>query len=243
MSDAQPTPRLEKITTSWTLLAQAHGTAGDEAAAARALLLKRYGGAVRRYLGAVLRDDAAADDLAQEFGLALVEGKLGKAEAGRGRFRDYVKAVLLHLVSRHRRQEQRRPQPTAAAPEVAADVADDAGRAWQESWREELLARTWEALAETQPGFFTVLHFRAVHPNLPSADMAREVAVQLGKAVTPEGVRQMLHRARALFADLLLLEVAQSLSEPTREELEGELTELNLFTYCQPALDRYTPPA
>jgi DNA-directed RNA polymerase specialized sigma24 family protein len=238
MSDTPQSPRLDKISTSWTLLAQAHGD-GDEAAAARSLLLKRYGGAVRRYLGAVLRDDAAADDVTQEFGLALVEGKLGKAAAGRGRFRDYVKAALLHLVSRHRKQQQRQPRPTAAVPEAAAAPADDAERAFLESWRAELLARTWEALAEAQVTFFTVLHFRSVHLDMPATQMAEELAVQLGKALTPAGVRQLLHRARALFADLLLVEVAQSLSDaPTRGELEAELTELNLLAYCQSALDR-----
>jgi hypothetical protein len=145
----------------------------------------------------------------------------------------------LHLVSRHRKQRQRQPRQGEATPKVAAAPADDAGRAFLESWREELLARTWEALAEAQMSFFTVLHFRAVHTKTPAAAMTEELSVQLGKAVTADGVRQMLHRARALFADLLLVEVAQSLGDaPGREELERELTELNLLTYCQAALDR-----
>jgi DNA-directed RNA polymerase specialized sigma24 family protein len=229
--------RLDKISTSWTLLGQAHGQAGDAAAAARALLVKRYTGAARRYLGAVLRDDDAADDLTQEFALALVEGKVGKATRGGGRFRDYVKAVLLHLVSRHRKKQQRQPRGTAAEVVAPAGPADEE-RAFVESWREELLARTWEALNEVQPDFFTVLHFRAVHPKMASPDLARDVGVQIGKALSPDAVRQMLHRARALFADLLLREVANSLEEPTRENLEQELTELNLLGYCQAALDR-----
>ena len=64
--------RLDRISTSWSLLAQAHAGPQDAAAAARALLVERYRGAVRRYLGALLRDDQAADDLTQEFGLALI---------------------------------------------------------------------------------------------------------------------------------------------------------------------------
>ena len=74
MDDKSPS-RLDKITTSWTLLAEAQ----SGVSAARALLLKRYGGTARRYLAAVLRNTEAVDDLAQEFALALVAGKLDSA--------------------------------------------------------------------------------------------------------------------------------------------------------------------
>jgi hypothetical protein len=61
---------------------------------------------------------------------------------------------------------------------------------------------------------------------------------QLGKKLTVDGLRQTLRRARAMFADLLIVEVAQSLTEPTQEAIEEELGELNLLAYCQPALAR-----
>ena len=51
-------------------------------------------------------------------------------------------------------------------------------------------------------------------------------------------MRQTLCRARALYADLLLSEVARSLRSPTCEEVEDELRVLNLLSYCRPALDR-----
>src|SRR5438477_13217082 len=61
--------RLSKISTIWTVLRQAHGGPADAAAAAQQVLLQRYGGAIHRYLLAILRDRHAADDLTQEFGL------------------------------------------------------------------------------------------------------------------------------------------------------------------------------
>jgi RNA polymerase sigma-70 factor (ECF subfamily) len=185
-----------------------------------------------------LRDDDAADDLTQEFGLALLEGKLAKATPERGRFRDYVKTLVVHLVSRHRQKQQRLPRQTAADLDAPDQAGNDSERAFLQSWRDELLARTWEALAQAHADFFTILHFRAAHADLAIEDLVRELSPQLGKELTPQGARQALHRARALYADLLLDEVAQSLADPTQEAIAEELGELDLLAYCQPALAR-----
>src|SRR5262249_14740500 len=111
-----------------------------------------------------------------------------------------------------------------------------------ESWRQELLARTWQALAdaESQTGqpFHTVLRLRVDQPDLRSAQMAEQLTARLGKPVSAAGVRQTLHRARDRFADLLLDEVSQTVGGSDVEDLEQELIDLDLLTYCQPALDR-----
>src|SRR5262249_15150088 len=101
------------------------------------------------------------------------------------------------------------------------------------------LTRTWEALAREQPAFHTVLRFRAGNPKMPSQEMAEALGRQLGKPITPDGVRQTLHRARERFADLLLDEVARSLQDPSLEGgVEEELRGVNLLEYCRPALER-----
>jgi RNA polymerase sigma factor (sigma-70 family) len=235
--------RLSQISTIWTILRQAHGGPADAVTAAQQFLLQRYGGAVHRYLLATLRDRHAADDLTQEFGLRLVRGDFHHADPQRGHFRNYVKTVLFHLISRYRKQQQTHIQPLASdSPELANLSArdEDADRRFQESWREELLARAWEALAEAQPIFYAVLRFRAAHPKLPSAQMAEQLARQLDKPLTAATIRQTLHRARDKFAELLIDEVAQSFERPTAECVEQELGELGLLAYCQTALARYS---
>jgi RNA polymerase sigma-70 factor (ECF subfamily) len=234
--------RLSRISTMWSVLQQAHGGEPDAVSAARKLLLERYGGAVYRYLLAALRDRDAADDLTQEFALALVRGAFHKADPRRGRFRDYVKTVLFHLVGRHRRQEQGQDRPLPPdSPELQnlAAEPEDVGRAFEESWREGLLARTWEALAEAHPSLYPVLRCRATHPRLPSEKLAEQLTRELGKPFTAAGVRQTLHRARERFADLLVREVAYSLESPSREEVARELGDLGLLAWCGTALDRY----
>src|SRR4051794_15166467 len=99
--------RLSDISTVWTVLRQAH--AGGDVEAAVGLLVERYRGAVYRYLCRLLGDTSAADDLTQEFSLALLRGELRRADPSAGRFRNYVKSVLFHLVSKYRRRAGRLP--------------------------------------------------------------------------------------------------------------------------------------
>ena len=59
-------------------------------------------------------------------------------------------------------------------------------------------------------------------------------------AVVPAQAAPGLARARALYVDLLVTEVAQSLKRPTPGQLEEELRELGLLDYCRPVLEQ--PP-
>jgi RNA polymerase sigma-70 factor (ECF subfamily) len=113
---------------------------------------------------------------------------------------------------------------------------------FQSSWRDELLARCWEKLADdeqrTGKPYHTVLRYRVDHPELHSPELAAGLSEKLGKPVNAGAARVLLHRARDGFAELLLDEVVQSLSGESLDETEEELIELDLLEYCRPALDR-----
>lgn len=242
MSSGSGTPRLSRISTIWTVLHQAHHGSTADATTARRLLIERYGGAVHRYLTGILRDPHGADELMQEFALSLVRGDFRHACPERGRFRSYVKTVLAHLVSRYRHRQQAGPHTVAPDSPVLVQLAapdEEADRAFLERWREELLARTWEALAEQQGHSYAVLRLRALQPELSSQQLAENLARQLDRSFTADGVRQALHRARDRFADLLVDEIAHSLETPTQDALAEELRELDLLAYCQPAVQRW----
>jgi RNA polymerase sigma factor (sigma-70 family) len=225
--------RLNEIATHWTQVQQAVLGEGPAAAEAQRELFERYGGAMRRYLQAALTDASAVDDLLQDFAVALVSGGFRGLQPERGRFRDYVKGVLFRLVQKHRRREQRQPRQLPADidltdPESFPGACEEQFR---QSWRDELLARTWQELAQAEPSYFTVLHFRAAHPDMPSDKMVGELAPQLGKPLTAPGVRQKLHRARKRFSNLLLQQVAASLELPTPGAIHEELRELDLSSF------------
>lgn len=234
---------LSGVQTLWSQVRLAHADAADAGRAAREALLTRYAGAVRRYLVAVVRDRDAAADLGQEFALRFLRGDFRNADPGRGRFRDYVKAALLNLVTDHFRRQKARPVLVPPEELNRPESAESDDGVFRESWRDELLERAWEALAgverETGRPLHTVLRYRAANPKASSEEMAAAMATKLGKPVTPAGVRQTLHRAREAFAGLLLDAVADTLETRTRDRLGEELEELGLLGYCKPVLAKW----
>jgi RNA polymerase sigma-70 factor (ECF subfamily) len=244
MSTASGDRPLEHISTLWSVVCRAQGGEPLEAAEAQRVLLLRYAPAVRRYLLGALRDPEAADDLFQEFSLRLLRGDLKNVDPERGRFRHFVKGVLYHLIVDHHRRRGRDRQLPEEAPEPAAPVEGtaDADRELLSSWREQALNGAWQALEQIQrqtgQAFHAVLRLRADQPDLSSGAMSEELTRRLGKPVSSAWVRQNLHRAREKFVELLLDEVRQTLEQPSVEELERELIDLELFEYCRAALDR-----
>jgi RNA polymerase sigma-70 factor (ECF subfamily) len=200
---------------------------------------------VERYLRAAVRDAESASELAQEFALKVLRGQLGGVAPERGRFREYVKGVLRHLIVDYYRRPRREVQLREDMPEPASpgdDVAE-LDREWARGWRQELLNRAWTALddheARTGQPVSIVLRFRAEHAELRSHDMAEQLGARLGRELTPDWVRQTLHRARERFGELLLGEIADTLSDPGVGDLEEELVELELLQYCQGALEQW----
>jgi RNA polymerase sigma factor (sigma-70 family) len=240
---------LSRIETRWSLVFDAH-RADDtlRRSAARADLMNRYGGAVRRYLLACLRDVDTAEDLAQEFALRFLRGDFQNADPDKGRFRDFVKRAVYNLMMDHHRARRARVQ---ALPEDVADPASDTAldswieahdRRFVESWRAALLERAWAALArdeqKTGRPWHTILRLRVDRPELRSPELAEEIGRWLGRSVDANWARVNLHRARDRFTALLLQEVATSLDEPTRERVEQELIDLELHEHCREALAR-----
>ena len=238
MSSPDIQQHLSDIATHWTMLRQAHGGAADEAAAARQALMERYCGAVFRYLLRKVRDASVAEDLTQEFALRFIQGRFERADRERGRFRDYVRGALFRLVQDHYREQARGPRPVALEHDPAGpDEQADADRAFRESWRQELLARAWRALeAETGQPCYAVLRLRADQPELTGAQMAEMLTARLGRDISPANLRQLLHRARERFAELLLDDIRESLEDAPTERVAEELAELNLLKYCKDAL-------
>jgi RNA polymerase sigma factor (sigma-70 family) len=242
---------LSRIQTAWSMVRRAHF---DHTALplAQQALLERYGGAVRRYALAALRDDDAADEVFQEFALRFVRGDFKTADPERGRFRAFVKTAVYRLIVDYQRRQKKRhregPMHSNMAEEQPIDSdavsvggsEDDA--LFRASWRDELLARCWKKLEEverdTRKPYYTALRYRVDHPELRSPELAAGLTELLGKPINAGAARVLLHRAREEFADLLLAEVADSLADSSLDAAEEELIELNLLEYCRPALER-----
>jgi RNA polymerase sigma factor (sigma-70 family) len=251
MDEATLNSRLSRISTVWRLLNDAQASAQSRVQSAQAALIERYQGAAYRYLLGAVRDPDVADDLFQEFAVRCLQGGFRRADPHRGRFRDYLKTMLYHLIVDHQKRRNRGPHQldtVAVQPEAAVWDPCQSDRQFVESWRDELLARAWAALAEAQrgggPPYHSVLKFRAENPKIPSTDMAARLTEQLHPAApfTETAVRKMLQRARAQFARILIDDVGRSLGDPAPEDLEQELVEVGLLSYCRSQLaNRHSP--
>jgi RNA polymerase sigma factor (sigma-70 family) len=225
--------RLEAISTRWSVLRQAHEGTATTAGEARQTLVLRYSPAVRRYVGALLRNDEEADDLAQDVVLRLLSGDFAGADPQRGRFRDLLKVAARNMVRNHwQRQKRRRPAELDVATLGAAEEHDDGP--WLSAWRRSVLDLAWNDLKQEErdrPGSiaYTVLRLRADHPDDSSEELAARLSKKVGKPLRTDAVRQQLRRARVRFADLLIAEIGHGLKDATPEKIEEELVALGLL--------------
>lgn len=236
-------PRLSQIETLWSVVRQAHSDESEETSLARAQLIERYSDAIQRYLMACLRDRDAVDEVFQEFSLRFVRGDFSRVSADKGRFRNYIKTVIYHLVADFGRRRKKYAAAALEHESMLAGTADDTlqlDAQFQTSWRDSLLSQGWEELRRDEEksgkAWFTVLKARSENPGLRSPELAQLVSDQLGREVSSGNVRVLVHRARERFAEILIALVRESLARADEESLENELIDLNLWQYCKPLL-------
>lgn len=230
--------RLAGMRTDWGLVAQAHRGSASALSTARHALVLRYRGAIRAYLGALLKDEAAADELSQEFVVRLLSGDFAGASHEKGRFRNYLKAAVRNLARSYWEEQHRRPTLAADPAALSAAAGDDLDARWNEDWRQTVLRAAWAALKEHErehPASLchSLLKLRGQAPELDSKGLAERLSAIAGVTITPANARQLLHRARSLFARQLVEESARALENPTRELVEQELAELRLIDYVR----------
>lgn len=233
-------PRLSRLSTRWSLVLRAHGADPAGVREAQAELLPRYTAAIYRYVAGMVRDEATAEEVCQEFAYRFARGDFRHARPERGRFRDYVKAAVVNLVCEHRRRQgaERLVPFDSSVMLKTADPEGSADDRLVELWRESLLARAWEELerasAEGRLLLHEVLWLKAEDPSRRSADIAAELERRHGRPFTPANARQMLHRAREKFVELLWQGVAESLPSDDPAAVRAELAELGLLAYFEP---------
>lgn len=237
-TEHQSTEDFAGIATQWSLVLEAHRGTVSQAGPARNELVLKYRSAIRAYLGSILRDDHAADDLTQELVVRLLNGDFAGATPEKGRFRNYLK-VAVRNTARSYWQSRQRHAAAGDPAEIAApreEQADDT--VWNYDWRATLLHAVWKSLRNherTHPGnvFHTLLRLRVDNPEWSSTALAERLAEETGTPYTAPNVRQQLHRAKFKFAQLLVEEIAHSLDWPFPEEVEQELIDLGLIKYVR----------
>ncbi len=242
MSTASPplsdTPvRLDEIATQWSLLRLAHQNTVTSAGPARNALVLRYARAIRGYVGALIRHQHDADEVAQEVLMRLLRGDFAGATKERGRFRD-----LLHVAVRNQVRtfwsKQNRRRPVNVEVDQLPDGEEAAEARELAAWRQSILKMAWGGLEEYErmhPGSvaYRVLRMRTDFPDADSVWLAARLSKETGRPFRADAMRQQLRRARVRFALCLVDEISRTLDEATPERIEEELIALGLREYVR----------
>jgi RNA polymerase sigma-70 factor (ECF subfamily) len=252
MSEPTPefAPRLDSITTRWSLVRRAHAetqtTAGLQTSScqARQALVLRYAGAIRSYIGAITRNDDQADEVAQEVVVRFMRGDFAGADPERGRFRDLMKTAVRNMVRNLWEREARRrgvDVELGQLPLARESGQNEEADCWTDAWRRNALDLAWSALEDHQRRHpdsvaYTLLRLRTDFPDETSEQLATRLSETTGRTIRADALRQQLRRARVLFAQLLVEELADGLDQPTPDRIQDELICLGLYEYIRDVL-------
>src|SRR5262249_1924506 len=178
----------------------------------------------------------------QEFFLRLTQHGFIRP-AREGRFRDYLKAAVRNAALNHLRRN-RAPKPidfNILQDSLADKTQAAADQVWAVEWRKGLLERAFRALEEHQRQshgnlFHIVLNMLVDNPLDDCKTLAARTSACIGRPLRVEAFRKQVSRARRLLAKLLVKEVAQTLDNPTSEQIKDELIALALWEYVRPYL-------
>jgi hypothetical protein len=229
-----PSNRLDEITTEWNIVRDP------------GRFVLRYAPAIRRYLGTLIRNSHDTEEVAQDFFLRVAEHGFVRTRQEGGRFRDYLKTAVrnaaLNFLRRHRAGSGGVTPPLLSGSDLLQAAVDRykamADQEWWAQWRACLLERARQALKqheEQSPGnlFHTVLDMVVNNPLDDTNTLAARTSALIGRPLRSEAFRKQISRARRMLAKLLVKEVAQTLDNPTAEQIKGELIELGLWEYIR----------
>jgi len=221
--------------TRWSLILAARGDAERRRLALEELLglywKPLYFFARRKGLGAEDAEDAVQDFLAR----ALEKDILARADAGRGRFRSFLRtAIANHLLNLHEEGAALKhgggavrvsldfdiAERDLGGTPAAADAAYDRAWAWQVMERAmERLRQEFESGARSGPFELVRRYFQPEAGELPAYPV---LAAEYGMSV--EGLKAFLHRARSRYRQLVREEVAHTVD--AEADVDAEMREL-----------------
>jgi DNA-directed RNA polymerase specialized sigma24 family protein len=198
----------------------------------------RYAPAIRRYVGALIRNPHDCEDVVQDFLMRAVCRPFTPEQIQRGRFRDYLKAALRNAAVTHFRRGAQLPSSATDIDNFAADIDDTADRAWLDEWRDCLMRRAWQALelheqAAPEGIAYTALRLAADFRDESSAALAARASALTGRAVGVAAFRKQLSRARRHFAQMIVDEIRQTLEDSSADDVVEELRDLGLMEFVR----------
>ncbi|MFK8114615.1 MAG: hypothetical protein AB8B91_20605 [Rubripirellula sp.] len=186
----------------------------------------RYLVPMRRQLTKVLGSAEHADEALKLLLAHLVSVGFGNQK--QGRLRDFLLRGVRSAAKSHHTELPEKDRPPLNLEEVTLE-----SREWLAYWRDGILERAWRALerqehADSGSPVFTVLHCATSQPQATPAMLVVQIASETGVQLEEKLVAKTLPLSRALFAQLVADEVAETLENPTGADVKMEINLLGL---------------
>lgn len=181
---------------------------------------------MRRQLIGLLKSETLADECLKRILAHLVAAGFGKDKQGKLRdfllkgVRSAAKAAVAEL-------------PEGKRPVLDLESLTFENEQWLTWWREGLIERAWrsmERLEHTHPDEPVYQIYRAATdvPKATPAQLAKRIVAKSNSVITEQKIIKLLPLARTQFAQFIADEVAETLGDPTREEITREIKKLGL---------------
>ena len=205
------------------LVRSSHPWTGAESAAGFVL---RYLVPMRRLIAEMSGSHKVADDALKLLLAHLVSAGFGQHK--QGRLRDFllrgVRSAAKNAVA---------DLPEAKRPSLNLDIATLESKQWLMFWREGLLERAWRALeriehANPAKPLYTVLFGATGSTPKNSAMLAAQIVSESGRQLDEATIQSLLVEARTMFAQLIADEVAETMHDPSSDDVKREIAQLGL---------------
>jgi RNA polymerase sigma-70 factor (ECF subfamily) len=215
-------------TTHWSVVVRAGQEPATDSAAALEMLCRTYWPPIYAFIRRKGHDVHAAQDLTQGFFAALLEkNQLSIADPRRGRFRNFLLGSVTHFLANDWKHAHRLKRGGAcdfvslsdeSVTEPSQDITPEAAfdRRWAESLVSHALARLRAEMSSDEGRFDELKIFL-----LGAKGQASYAATALRMGLSEVAVKSAIHRLRQRFAELVRVEVANTVASP--DEVEEEL--------------------
>lgn len=225
-------------TTQWSLVLEVGKQPGDHAQAALATLCQRYWLPLYAYVRKRTGDIHTAQDLTQDFFARLLEKEvLATASPERGRFRAFLLVAMKNFLANARDHDRALKRGGGVAPlsidwhqgesqlnlEPVHDFTPE--RIFERQWALTLLDLVMEHLRNEYVVADKEAAFELLKGTLTGERQEGSYAELAGQLqTTAENARQMAHRLKKRYRELLRQEVAQTVA--TTDDVDDELRRL-----------------
>lgn len=148
----------------------------------------------------------------------------------------HLRDYLIFSIKEHSTNRLKESTQTLSKEEAIKWINEDLkpnSTKWLQCWRDSLLERAWRSLErlehnEPQTPLYSIFHAFSVKPSASLSMLNVELATTVGLRLTEHQIGDLLSEAKITFAQLIVDEISETISNSSRENILQEVQTLGL---------------